>query len=134
MGTGNPTGRPRKKISKVQFEELCKIQCTEDEICAVLDVTDKTLTKWVAENYEGRSFSDVYRQKRDAGKKSLRRSQWKLAETNATLSIWLGKQYLGQRDDIVQSMDARNDILESLFRLEKDAVQRETEGTNNGPV
>ena len=26
--------------------------------------------------------------------------QWKLAEKNATMGIWLGKQYLGQKDQI----------------------------------
>ena len=39
-------GRKKKKISKSQFEELCKIQCTQEEICLVLDVADKTLTQW----------------------------------------------------------------------------------------
>ena len=29
---------------------------------------------------------------------SLRRSQFRLAENNATMAIWLGKQYLGQKD------------------------------------
>lgn len=29
---------------------------------------------------------------------SLRRSQFRIAETNATMAIWLGKQYLGQKD------------------------------------
>ena len=37
-------GRPPKEIDKEQFEKLCEIQCTRDEICEVLDVTDKTLT------------------------------------------------------------------------------------------
>jgi hypothetical protein len=29
---------------------------------------------------------------------SLRRAQFKLAETNASMAIFLGKQYLGQKD------------------------------------
>jgi hypothetical protein len=29
---------------------------------------------------------------------SLRRWQMKMAQTNATMAIWLGKQYLGQSD------------------------------------
>ena len=29
---------------------------------------------------------------------SLRRSQFRIAETNPTMAIWLGKQYLGQKD------------------------------------
>ena len=90
-------GRPRKEISQKQFEQLCAIQCTQEEICSVLDVSDKTLTKWCLEVY-GLAFSEVFKEKRCLGKASLRRSQWKLAEKNPTMSIWLGKQYLNQTD------------------------------------
>lgn len=45
-------------------------------------------------------FSDIYRQKREMGKISLRRSQFRLAEKNANMAIWLGKQYLNQKDKI----------------------------------
>lgn len=90
--------RPRKEIDVKQFENLCGIQCTMEEICAVLDVTDKTLEKFCRETY-GDSFSVVFREKRGRGKASLRRSQFKLAESNATMAIWLGKQYLGQKDN-----------------------------------
>lgn len=93
------TGRPRKPISKRQFEELCKIQCTEAEICAVLDVDDKTLSDWCEREY-GASFSEVFRQKREGGKTSLRRAQWLAAtsDRNPTMLIWLGKQRLGQKE------------------------------------
>ena len=30
----------------------------------------------------------------------MRRSQFRLAEKNATMAIWLGKQYLGQKDTV----------------------------------
>lgn len=90
-------GRPRKKIDQQQFEAMCQIQATEEEICTVLGVTDKTLTKWCREVYGG-SFSEVYKEKRQMGKISLRRKQWHLADKNATMAIFLGKQYLGQRD------------------------------------
>lgn len=90
-------GRPMKQIDKVQFEKLCALQCTEEEICGFLDVTDKTLEKWCQKEYKAH-FSEVFRQKRGVGKVSLRRSQWRLAEKNANMAIWLGKQYLGQRD------------------------------------
>jgi len=33
---------------------------------------------------------------------SLRRSQFALAEKNATMNMWLGKQYLGQREPVQQ--------------------------------
>jgi hypothetical protein len=44
------------------------------------------------------TFADTYKSKSQVGKSSLRRAQWKLAEKNASMAIWLGKQYLGQRD------------------------------------
>ena len=53
--------RPKKVINQKQFESLCAIQCTQEEICNVLDVTDKTLTRWCNEVYD-LSFSEVYEQ------------------------------------------------------------------------
>ena len=94
--------RPRKVINQKQFESLCAIQCTEEEICNVLDVSEKTLISWCNEVY-GESFSKVFRQKRDLGKTSLRRNQWKLAEKgNSTMLIWLGKQILKQSESPTQ--------------------------------
>ena len=40
----------------------------------------------------------MFREKRGKGKISLRRAQFRLAEHNAAMAIWLGKQYLGQRE------------------------------------
>ena len=94
--------RPKKNINQKQFETLCSIQCTEEEICNVLEVTDKTLTRWCKETY-GKGFSDVYAEKRDLGKVSLRRQQWKAAEKgNITMQIWLGKQLLKQSESPIQ--------------------------------
>ena len=94
--------RPKKYINKKQFESLCAIQCTKEEICDVLDVTEKTLNRWCKEEY-GENFSLVFRQKKSLGKTSLRRHQWKLAEAgNYTMQIWLGKQMLGQSESPIQ--------------------------------
>lgn len=78
------------KISKGTFESLCAIQCTKEEICSVLDVSEKTLNSWCNSNYD-KDFSLVFAEKRENGKASLRRTQWKLAEKNPTMSIWLRK-------------------------------------------
>lgn len=99
--------RPKKIINKEQFENLCGFQCTMEEICDFFDITDKTLTRWCKETY-GKSFSEVFREKRQRGKVSLRRSQFELAKKNATMAIWLGKQYLGQRDE--QYIETKQDI------------------------
>lgn len=89
--------RPLKEIDKKEFEKLCGLQCTKEEICGFFDVTDKTLESWCKRTYS-RGFSDVFREKRGLGKISLRRYQFELAKKNANMGIWLGKQYLGQRD------------------------------------
>ena len=111
------TGRPKKIIDTEQFEKLCALQCTLQEICGFFNVTDDTLNRWCKETY-GTTFSDVFAQKRVGGQISLRRSQFKLAEKSAAVSIWLGKQYLGQRDrDITDAIDRSNGVLESLMAL-----------------
>lgn len=99
MESKNKGGRPKKEISQQQFESMCAMQCTQVEICDVLDVTDKTLTRWCNETY-GSSFSEIYKKKSAIGKMSLRRYQFKLAEKSAAMAIFLGKQYLGQKDKI----------------------------------
>ena len=110
--------RPRKEIDQKQFENLCGLQCTLEEICGWFGVTDKTLDGWCKRTYRT-SFSEVFRQKRGLGKVSLRRSQWRLAEKNASMAIWLGKQYLGQRDVVdlgLPTDNAQEDALSVSLR------------------
>ncbi|MEA5047451.1 MAG: hypothetical protein VB034_02460 [Eubacteriales bacterium] len=80
-----------------QFEALCKIQCSKADICAVMDVSEKTLDRLVKEQYR-QTFEEMQSHFRAYGKASLLRIQFKLAERNPTMAIWLGKQYLGQQD------------------------------------
>ena len=105
--------RPRKEIDKQQFENLCALQATEREITDWFDVTDKTLNGWCKRTY-GKSFSEVFRQKRGRGKISLRRTQWKLAEKNASMAIFLGKNYLGESDNPVTGIDENESTEDAL--------------------
>ena len=98
------TGRPAKEIDQKQFENLCGLQCTRDEICGWFGVTPKTLDGWCKRTY-GEHFSEVFAKKRGKGKISLRRMQWRLAEKNASMAIWLGKQYLDQKDVVEQNIN-----------------------------
>ena len=97
------------RIDKKQFENLCGLQCTLLEICDFFDVEDDTLNSWCKKTY-GTTFSEVFKVKRGKGQISLRRMQWKLAEKNPTMAIWLGKQYLNQKDrqEIVAEVDNKN--------------------------
>ena len=111
--TGNPNGRPPAQIEQRQFEALCAIQCTEEEICSVLGVDEATLIKWCKATY-GETFSKVYKIKKLGGKASLRRMQWKLAEKSAPVAIWLGKQYLGQHEKTIPIDSNGDDVLDKI--------------------
>lgn len=101
--------RPKKEIDQDQFEKLCGLQCTESEIMGWFDITDKTLTRWCKDTY-GESFSEVYAKKREKGKISLRRAQFRLAEKSASMAIFLGKNYLGQKDVVEQTITEIEDL------------------------
>lgn len=101
-------------INQSTFESLCAIQCTREEIAGVLNVSDSTLYRWCKETY-GTDFDTIFRQKKENGKASLRRNQWKMAEKNPTMAIFLGKQYLGQKDVIEENHNLNNGILDELI-------------------
>lgn len=91
-------GRKPIPIDWEEVDKLCQIQCTQEEIASFFNCTIDTLNnRCKSEN--GKTFSEYSREKRECGKCSLRRAQWKLAQKgNATLLIWLGKNWLGQSD------------------------------------
>lgn len=91
------TGRPKKEISMDTFRGLCRIQCTEAEIAAVFECSIDTIERWCKREFK-QTFADVYKKLSAGGKVSLRRTQFKLAETSTAMAIFLGKQYLGQKD------------------------------------
>lgn len=100
-------GRPRLEFDQVLFEDLCHIQCTEAEIAATMRMSVDTLERRVNEIY-GCTFAEVFAEKREGGKSSLRRAQWKTAieSGNPVMQIFLGKNMLGQADKQEISLDA----------------------------
>lgn len=98
MPGNSNSGRKRKVINREQFESLCKMQCTELEIAAWFGCSDETLNSWCKRIYR-KTFEEIYAEKREGGKISLRRIQWNLAQANPSMAIFLGKNYLGQSDD-----------------------------------
>ena len=104
----NKGGRPPKEIPQKEFEKLCGLQCTKEEICGFFDVTDKSLENWCKRTYK-QGFSEVFREKRGLGKISLRRMQFQLAKKSAAMAIFLGKNWLGQTDKGQGTEDAEDD-------------------------
>ena len=97
MAEKNKGGRPKIKIDYETVEKLAAMMCTQEEIASYFDCDVRTLQR-------DAEFCQVFKKGIDKGKMSMRRTQMKMAEAgNATMSIWLGKQYLGQRDKIEQT-------------------------------
>lgn len=92
-------GRPRIEINKEEFEKLCALLCSEEEIASWFDVSVDTLCRWCKREY-GVTFAEIYKTKSEKGRIALRRYQFKLAEKYPAMAIFLGKQYLGQRDNL----------------------------------
>jgi hypothetical protein len=82
--------RPLKIVDPEQVRVLASIGCPVADIARVLDCSAKTLERrFMKEMEQGRANRNV----------SLRRKQFELAMAgNTTMLIWLGKQYLGQKD------------------------------------
>lgn len=104
--------RPKKEIDQEQFEKLCAIQCTETEIANWFKCSVDTIERWCKETYQDEngnpmSFAETFKVYSVDGKISLRRFQFRQAEKSYAMAIWLGKQWLGQRDNMDMSVEAR---------------------------
>lgn len=122
------TGRPKKEISKEWFEKLCGMQCTLDEIAGFFNCSADTIERFAKSTYK-KTFAEIYKEYSVQGKISLRRYQFKLAEKSAAMAIWLGKQYLGQRD--VQDVTLTSGVPEEI-KQEVEALLND-ESTSNSP-
>ena len=117
------TGRPRIEIDQDQFEKLCGIQCTLTELASFFKCSDDTIENWCKRTYK-KTFSEVYKIYSVTGKISLRRTQFQMAQNNVSMAIWLGKQYLGQRE--MQAVTVMNDD-ESLKEIEAYLAEKKEE-------
>ena len=104
--TGRPNGRPKIQIDKEQFRKLCELHCTKEEIAGFFNCHEDTIENHCKNEY-GESFSQAFKRLSAGGKMSLRRYQFELAKHNASMAIFLGKQYLNQRDDVDLDSDGK---------------------------
>ena len=119
--------RPKKEINKDNFEKLCGLQCTLSEIAGFFDCSEDTIERWCKRTYKDDngnpiSFAEIFKIKSAAGKISLRRLQFRLAETSPAMAIFLGKNYLGQKDVIEESNDEAMEKLDEVLSTIKGVI------------
>ena len=92
--------------------------CTDEEIAGILGCS--------RDIFYNDDNAELYRQAiekgKQGGKASLRREQWKLAQKgNASMLIWLGKQWLGQTDKVeaTTSFEDLTPLAELIKRKDK---------------
>jgi hypothetical protein len=107
-----------QNIDKEQFEKLCGIQCTQEEIACWFMVSVDTLEVWTKKTYSLR-FSEIFNQKRKRGHIALRRKQMDVALSgNVPMLIFLGKNYLGQTDGHMDVNRNISDIKRLLINMD----------------
>jgi hypothetical protein len=90
------------KIDLAELEKLCTLQCTDEELAAWFNVTTRTIER----KRKKKSFAEVMARGKAKGRISVRRQQMKLLEAgNATMGVWLGKNILGQTDEVHHQID-----------------------------
>ena len=105
-------------------QKLAHIQCTQAEIATAVGVSVDTL-------HRHPEFAEVHKRGAEGGRKSIRRMQFESATKGSiAMQIWLGKQYLGQRDNLDQRVNADVQIRADYSKLD-DAELAELERLTN---
>ena len=109
----------RAEIDLSELEKLCMLHCTDQELADWFGVTTRTIERRRTEP----AFAAVMERGRSKGKISLRRAQMKLVEQgNAVMSIFLGKQWLGQVDQVSHDI---NLVQIGIMSVDRTTVQVE---------
>lgn len=106
-------GRPRKELNWDEFDKLCHMHCTAQEIADWFGFSVDTLERRVNEEH-GVTFAELYNEKKSTGKISLRRAGWQMATSGKNPAIWIfhAKNHLGMNDKqdvVVQNINKSQD-------------------------
>jgi len=97
MSEGRKSGRPPKPINWAEVDRMLEGFSPGTEVAACLGIHSDTLYNACVRE-KGVDFTTYSAEKRRKGEESLRALQLKHAKTSFAMSIWLGKQYLQQRE------------------------------------
>lgn len=103
-----PAGRPKFQIDYGKVEAMASIMATQEEIASVLGCSVDTLQR-------DEEFRGIYKKGLEEGKMSLRRRQFELAKKSAAMAIFLGKNYLGQKDVVETEHKMENGVIDELI-------------------
>lgn len=124
----NKGGRPPIQLNIPMFEDLCASLHTQEEICALLEISKTGLDGALKRHY-GKGFKDVYEIYSSRGKSSIRRAQLKkgIQQLDTRMLIHLGEQYLAQHKNIESATQINIGLAakEALEFIEVNATTRD---------
>jgi AraC-like DNA-binding protein len=132
----NRMGRPRIRINWSTVEALCAVQATEEEIALAVGVSVDTMER-ATKSEHGKTFAEYFKEKRKRGWLSLRRKQYQIAMSgDKTMLVWLGKQWLDQRDrpEGMQEDDPLQGILDQMRKEYEEHKSKEQQTFPPGDV
>lgn len=104
------------------------LSATCEEIAGSFYVSVSTLVRRLKEEF-GMTFDELKKMCCGAAKLALRRNQFKMSEKNASMAIWLGKNWLGQKDDPIANV-AFDGRLGKLLDGVKNAIDDKKDGVS----
>lgn len=122
-------GRPKFKITDEQLrilDNVAALLASQSEIAVAMGISRSTFQTLLKED---ENLLSRYKNAQDEGRSRLRRAQWKNALAgDRVMQIWLGKQYLGQKDkhDVTQETHAVEDkivVLDDYSELTTDEIK-----------
>lgn len=123
-------GRPRKEFDKKTFVDLIGLGCTQEEICWFFrDNTGKpanidTLSRWCKREFK-LNFQDFKKENGGIMRNiQLRKNQLELSKKNAAMAIFLGKNYLGQKDSFETVDNTPIERLDEILKGIKENAER----------
>lgn len=110
-------GRPQVEIDWESVVKLAGIFCTKGEICSFIDVSPSSLERHCKKKFD-ETFDELYKKWSGTAKVSLRRMQYQSAQRGSVpMQIFLGKQYLGQKDNPIEGESNKGAILEAIHGM-----------------
>lgn len=112
------------EINIREFEDLVALGCSEQEVRWFFrDAEGNPASKFKIYDFCKKNFGLTFKQYSEQFgtlglKLSVRRNQLALSEKSSAMAIFLGKNYLGQREQMVEtdteSIDKMNEILQAV--------------------
>jgi hypothetical protein len=108
----------RAAIDLAELEKLCVLHPSDAELASWFGVSTKTIERRKREA----AFAEAMERGRARGKLNLRRIQNKMAENNAAMAIFLGKNLLGQSDQVTYNFDIEIAVAGGSSQIEPEAI------------